>query len=114
MAILFADEDFPFPAVQELRRLGHDVITTFEAGLAGVGTDDPVILAEAIALGRAVLTMNRRDYISLHRSDPKHAGIVVCTRDEDTNALASRIHAAISCMPTLSGQLIRVYRPASP
>ena len=101
MAALFADEDFPFPAVRTLRALGHDVLTTLEAGLAGVGTDDPDIRAEATRLGRAVLTINRRDYISLHRADPAHAGIVVCTRDDDTMALAGRIHAPRSGRATL-------------
>jgi hypothetical protein len=27
MARLYADEDFPRPVVEELRRLGHDVLT---------------------------------------------------------------------------------------
>jgi len=31
MARLYADEDFPFPVVEKLRQLGHDVLTTPEA-----------------------------------------------------------------------------------
>jgi hypothetical protein len=27
---LYADEDFPLPAVEELRRLGHDIVTAQE------------------------------------------------------------------------------------
>jgi len=111
MALLFADEDFPFPAVLVLRSLGHDVMTTDEAGLADVGTPDPDILAEATRLGRGVLTMNRRDFIDLHAVDPIHAGIVVCTRDADVVALAGRIHLAILTQTTLGGQLIRINRP---
>jgi hypothetical protein len=103
MALLFADEDFPFPAVVVLRARGHDVVTAPEAGLAGVGTADPQILAEATRQGRAVLTMNRRDYIALHRADAAHAGIIVCTRDADTDALAEWIHAAVSALPVLAG-----------
>jgi hypothetical protein len=124
MAALFADEDFPFPAVRALRALGHDVLTTLEAGLAGVGTDDPEILAAATRLDRAVLTMNRRDYISLHRADPGHAGIIVCTCDDDTDALADRIHTQVSALISvvgglfgntpLAGQLVRVNRPNKP
>jgi hypothetical protein len=34
MALLFADENFPLPAVQRLRRLGHNVLTAGEAGIA--------------------------------------------------------------------------------
>ena len=58
MALLFADEDFPFPAVEVLRSHGHDVLTTLEAGLAGLGTNDSEILAVATRLGRTVLTNN--------------------------------------------------------
>jgi hypothetical protein len=37
LACLYADENFPFPAVEALRRLGHDVLTAREAGQAGSG-----------------------------------------------------------------------------
>ncbi len=40
MARLYADEDFPLPVVEELRRLGHDVRTVQEAGRANQGIDD--------------------------------------------------------------------------
>ena len=113
MALLFAEEDFPFPTVERLRELGHDVLTTHESGLANIGTDDPEILAEATRLERAVLTMNRRDFIALHSLDANHGGIVVCTRDPDTDALADRIHQAVSAVRQLSGQLLRVNRTSS-
>lgn len=35
MARLYADEDFPYPVVLELRRLGHEVLTVQEAGKEG-------------------------------------------------------------------------------
>lgn len=41
MAALYADENFPFPAVLVLRALGHDVLTPQEEGRAGVGIPDP-------------------------------------------------------------------------
>ncbi len=45
MARLLADENFPFPVVLELRRLGHDVLTMHEAGLANqCMADDAVLL----------------------------------------------------------------------
>lgn len=34
MARFYSNENFPFPAVEELRRLGHDVVTMAEAGHA--------------------------------------------------------------------------------
>lgn len=111
MAQLFADEDFPFETVRVLRTLGHDVLTTLEAGLAGVGTPDAEILKAAIATGRAVLTQNRRHFMRLHMEQSRHAGIVVCTTDLDFERQARRIHAAISALDSLDGQLIRVNRP---
>jgi hypothetical protein len=35
--LLYADEDFPFPAVEELRQLGHDVLTAQEDGRTARG-----------------------------------------------------------------------------
>ena len=35
MAQLYANENFPLPVVEGLRRLGHDVLTSLEAGKAG-------------------------------------------------------------------------------
>lgn len=110
MAQLFADEDFPFPVVEFLRTLSHDVMTTRDAGLAGQGTDDSVILATATQLDRAVLTMNRRDYFALHAADSNHAGIIACRFDSDVAALAGRIHAAITTLTALAGLLIRINR----
>ena len=37
MASFYADENFRYPVVEELRRLGHDVLTTQEVGRAGHG-----------------------------------------------------------------------------
>jgi hypothetical protein len=50
----------------------------------------------------------------LHKTTQPHAGIVVCTKDDDVVALASRIHQAILNFPSLDNQLIRIYRPSRP
>ena len=110
MALLYADEDFPYPAVEELRTLGHDVLTAQEAGQANQKIPDVQVLAHATSLDRAVLTHNRRDYIRLHRASTQHAGIVVCTHNSDKVALAHRIGAALAKVPDLHGQLVRVTR----
>ena len=114
MASLYADEYFPFPVVERLRALGHDVLTALDDGRAGQGIPDPQVLARATQLGRAVLTHNRKDYHRLHRLDPNHGGIVSCTRDDDVDALAARIDAAITPLPALAGQLVKVVRPNPP
>ena len=36
MVRLYSNENFPFPVVQELRRLGHDITTVQETGLGQV------------------------------------------------------------------------------
>ena len=114
MAKLYVDEDFSYPVVQCLRQLGHDMLTAHEAGQAGQGIEDAAVLAFATAAGRAVLTFNRRHFIRLHTEVSLHAGIIVCTRDDDHPALAARIDQALAKIPDLTNQLIRIIRPAKP
>lgn len=109
---LYANENFSHRVVDELRRLGHDVLTSREAGNAGRSVPDEDVLKFAIAARRAVLTFNRRDFLRLHRTDSVHAGIVVCTYDADSAALAARIHAQLAAHAALDGLLLRVNRPA--
>jgi len=56
MARLYADEDFPLPVVDELRRLGHDVRTVQEAGRGGQQVPDADVLKDAIAEKRILPT----------------------------------------------------------
>lgn len=112
MARLYADENFPLPVVEELRRLGHDVLTLPEVGQAGQAIPDEAVLAFACANHRAVLTLNRKHFIRLHLAQPEHAGIIVCTFNPDFRGQAERIHVAIEAENQLFGQLIRVNRPA--
>ncbi|NLY01471.1 MAG: DUF5615 family PIN-like protein [Rhodopirellula sp.] len=111
MAELYADEDFSHPVVEQLRRLGHDVLTAQEAGQADQGLADEDVLAFGVSQRRAVVTFNRRHFIELHRRLPSHGGIIVCTRDPDVVALASRIDQAIASRSALSDQLVRINRP---
>ena len=99
--------------VLELRRLGYDILTTEEAGKAGQRVPDEEVLRFASREGRAVLTLNRRDFIRQHLASAAHAGIIVCTEDRDFAGQARRIDEAVRALPSLSGQLIRVNRPPS-
>jgi Domain of unknown function (DUF5615) len=110
---LYADENFPLRVVEELRRLGHDVLTAFEDGRANQSITDRDLLARATVINRAFLTLNRIDFKRLHRQMPNHAGIIICTEDPDRPGQAKRITAAIAEMADLRGKLIRVYRPTS-
>lgn len=80
---LYADENFPFRVVEELRRLGHDVLTAFEDGRANQSISDRDPLARATEMSRALLTLNRLDFKRLHTHMPEHAGIIICTEDPD-------------------------------
>jgi Domain of unknown function (DUF5615) len=114
VALLYSDENFPFPTVVILRTAGHDVLTALADGRAGLGIPDPDVLTRATALGRAILTHNRKEYFRLHATVCTHAGIVACKEDLDYPALAARIHATVSALPSLAGQLVRVNRPNPP
>jgi hypothetical protein len=111
MARLYANENFPLPVVEELRRLGHEVLTTNEAGETGKSVPDEEVLAFATAEGRILVTLNRKYFIHLHNANPDHAGIIVCSFDSDFSGQAHRIHAAIGSKSRLSGELIRIKRP---
>jgi hypothetical protein len=88
VASIYSNENFPLPVVQGLRALGHDVLTIQEAGRAGEALPDAEVLAYASGLNRAVLIINRRDFIRLHLASNDHAGIVVCTFDPNFSAQA--------------------------
>jgi len=73
---------------------------------------DEEVLAFAIKRNRAVVTLNRKDFIRLHRLDSKHCGIVACKVDENFERQANRINEAVNKYKSLDNQLIRVNRPA--
>ena len=111
MALLYSNENFPLPVVERLRAMNHDIVSVLDSGLAGVAFPDDEVLRLATSSGRAVLTLNRRDFVRLHLKSDVHAGIVVCTVDSDFEGMAERIHEAVMAIPILHGQLIRVNRP---
>jgi predicted nuclease of predicted toxin-antitoxin system len=114
MARLYANENFPRRVVLELRSLGHDVLTSMEAGRANQRVPDNEVLQFAIEQQRAVVTLNRLDFFRLHReTQGQHEGIIACTRDDASpSALAQRIDAAIQSTRDLRAALIRVVRPS--
>ena len=110
MARLYADENFPRQVVDRLRALGHVVLTASEAGNANRRMPDDEVVAFATREQRAVLTINRRDFIALHQANPAHAGIIVCTQDPDTDRQVQRIDESVRPLDSLAGMLIRINR----
>ena len=110
---MYSNENFPLPVVEELRRLGCDVATVQETGRAGQSWPDEEVLRFAVDENRALLTLNRKHFFRLHRTQPDHAGIVACTFDVDFAGQAQRIFDTLRAAGDLRGKLLRVYRPAS-
>lgn len=111
MAAFYADESFPVEVVEALRRLGHDVLTSLDAGQANERIADQALLEFATSLGRAVLTLNRWDFVRIHSRLPHHAGIVACTQDPDSERQGLAIDAAVRRAADLRDLLLRVNRP---
>jgi hypothetical protein len=112
MARFYTNENIPLQVVMELQRLGHDVITSLDAGKANSAVPDSEVLAFAAAEDRILLTHNRRHFLRLHQHRTEsHAGIVLCTFDPDFCGQAERIDAAVGAEPLMANQLLRVNRP---
>lgn len=112
MALLYSNENFPLPVAEELRRLGHDVLTIQETGKGDQQVPDEQVLEFARIETRTLLTLNRKHFIRLHQQQPDHCGIIVCTFDPDFVGQAARIHDVIQSATALPGNLLRVNRPA--
>jgi predicted nuclease of predicted toxin-antitoxin system len=111
MIRLYSNENFPIPVVEELQKMGYDVLTIQETGKANQEFPDELVLQEASAVGRVILTINRQDFKRLHKRNPNHEGIIICTMDLDFEGQARRIHAAIEVNQPLEKKLVRVNRP---
>ena len=116
MAALYSNENYPFGIVEQLRQLGHDVLTAQEAGNGGRGVPDAEVIRFATAKRRAILTHNRRHFFRIHRElNGHHGGIIACTYDPNEARQAALIDSAIASLGSLlEGHVLRVYRPANP
>ncbi len=111
MARFYSNENIALPVVVELRRLGHEVLTSRDAGKANSAVPDEEVLAFAVAEGRILLSHNRKHFLRLDRTRvTDHAGMVLCTFDPDFRRLALRIDAAVATVHEMRNQVIRVNR----
>lgn len=104
----YANENLPAELVTTLRRLGHDVLTSYEAGNANQGIPDEQVLTTATADHRVVITLNRDDFLALHRRGEAHSGIVVCKDDKDFQGIGETLHNYLMTQETLQNRLLRV------
>jgi len=68
VALFYSNENIALQVVMELRRLGHDVLTSMEAGNANLSVPDAEVLDFAVSKGRILVTHNRRHFLQLHSS----------------------------------------------
>ena len=81
MTRFYSNENFPLDLVTELRNLGYDVLTSYKAEQANQSISDENVLKFAHSRGRIVITLNREDFISIHRQGIEHSGITICKED---------------------------------
>jgi hypothetical protein len=57
------------------------------------------------------VTLNRKDFLRLHREVPRHAGVIVCTFDLAFARQARRIDEALRDLGDPAGKVLRVNKP---
>jgi predicted nuclease of predicted toxin-antitoxin system len=110
MIRFYANENLSAVLVNHLRSLGHDVLTSYDAGNANQCIPDDRVLATAMADGRCVITFNRKDFLALHRSGVEHAGILICKDDRDRIQQAQIIHEELGEESSLRNRFFRVLK----
>lgn len=110
MYSFYTNENFPYQIVEILRKLGYDVLTSYEAGRANQSIPDEEVLNYAIQTQRILITLNRQDFIKLHKLNPNHFGIIVCTNDPHLERQARYIHNSVTKEKELKSKIIRIYQ----
>lgn len=96
-ARLLADEHFDVRVCNQLRALGHDVLTVRQAceSKSGDGVEDHEVLQFALRERRVLLTDNRKDFRHLATETPWHEGIIACPVYLDFRQKATEIDKAL-------------------
>ncbi|MDD1414828.1 DUF5615 family PIN-like protein [Dolichospermum sp. ST_con] len=111
---LYSDENFPLEIVRQLRQMKYDVLTSYEAGQANQGIPDDEVLAFATQENRVLVTLNRDDFIALHRTGISHAGIIICKDDRDYLGQAQILHNCLIENTDFTNRLIRIKKNNQP
>lgn len=105
----YADENLPSAIIEELRQLDYDVLTSYEAQQANKSISDENVLKFAQEINKIVITLNRDDFVSLHKQGEAHSGIIICKDDQDYKGQAQVIDEFIlQDDRSLQGRLIRI------
>ncbi|MFM6192207.1 MAG: DUF5615 family PIN-like protein [Planktothrix sp.] len=115
MIKFYANENFPLEMVKALRNFGYNVLTSYESGRANQKISDDQVLAFAKSEQRIVITLNRDDFIALHRQSKEHNGIIICKDDRDYHGQIKFLHdSLLSQAENFYGRLIRVLKQNQP
>ncbi|UAJ73549.1 DUF5615 family PIN-like protein [Synechocystis sp. PCC 7339] len=110
MIKFYSNENLSLGLVNQLRQLGYNVLTSYDAGRANQRITDLFVLRDATTDGRCVITFNRNDFIELHLNGIRHKGIIICKEDQDQIGQASIIHDFLINQKTLNNRLIRILK----
>ena len=102
------NENFALDMVNILRSLGYYVITSYDTRQANQGIPDDRVLNYATQNGLILITFNRDDFIKLHQSGLKHAGIIICKTDRDYQGQITKLHEYLQNQTILTNRLIRI------
>ena len=80
----------------------------YEDDKANQALTDEEVLSIAGKKKCALLTANRKHFIQLHRRQPNHGGIIVCTFDPDFIRQAERIAEALRDQESLENEAPRL------
>ncbi|MDZ8263254.1 DUF5615 family PIN-like protein [Nostoc sp. ChiQUE01b] len=114
MLKLYSNENFPMDMVLELCQYGYDVLTSQEAGQANLGISDEDVLTFATQNQRVVITLNREDFIALHRTVIFHQGIIICKTDRDYTGQTHALYTYLQQIEDMKNRLIRVKKQNQP
>lgn len=104
----YSNENFALDMVKMLRKLGHTIITSYDAGQANQAIPDQEALDYATCSNLAIITFNRDDFIELHNAGIKHSGIVICKTDRNYQGKVNFLHEYLQNQDDLVNRLIRI------
>ena len=121
MIKFYSNENFPLDWVNELRKLGYDVLTSQDAGQANQSISDPDVLKFAHEQKRVVITLNRQDFFNLHKEGKTHSGIIICKDFYNTKGSTKQKEGyseqtdflnnfLLNDNQSLEGRLIRIFK----
>ena len=92
MVRFYSNENLDVDLVESIRKLGYDVLTSYEANQANRGISDSAVLKYATSNNRCVITFDRSDFLLLHQSAVEHCGIIVCREMKSYLSQAQELH----------------------